>query len=72
MKPIPKIVIFAAVTGLFWLMYWVAVGQHSTWIDNGVEEELSLLGQLLETSVFAVLFGGLSTLAWWLVERLRR
>ncbi len=59
MKPIPKIVILAAVTGLFWLMYWVAVGQHSTWIDNDVEEELSLLGQLLETSV-------------WLVERLRR
>jgi hypothetical protein len=57
-KPTPKVVIFAAVMGLFWLTYWVSVGQHSTCIDNGVEEELALSGQLLETSVFAVVFGG--------------
>lgn len=69
MKPIPKIAIFAAVTGVMWLMYWVAVGRHSTWIDNEVEKSLPLSLQLVETTLCAVSVGGLSTFTWWLIER---
>ncbi|MFT3708370.1 MAG: hypothetical protein QM817_12020 [Archangium sp.] len=54
---------------LFGLMFWAAEGHHLRFEDNGVEEELSLQGQIIVTVICSSLVGAIATLAWFLVGR---